>query len=187
MAIHHNDPGMFIEKLVWQAINFPYFLEYDLRMCTNFEFDFDSMNWTDNNLLVTDNIVAKWEEKIGQFWNTPIEPFIPIQMVAQFRRKINSKDFKLFEITFETTLDNGRYYYKCHDGRDFGFATYSGMNKSFYGHGPPYTKQSKKRTGKLSQFSGYRTGPITLFRLNSSNIEQTEQFVLNGQAEHQTG
>lgn len=79
MAIHHNDPGMFIEKLVWQANNFPYFSGSDLRMCTNFEFDFDSMNWTDNNLLVTDNIVAKWEEKIGQFWNTPIEPFIPIQ------------------------------------------------------------------------------------------------------------
>ena len=136
MAIHHNDPGMFIEKLAWQANNFPYFLGSDLRMCTNFEFDFDSMNWTDKNLLETENFEAKWEEKIGQFWNNPlervfpIEPFIPIQMVAQFRRKINSKDFKLFEITFETALDNSRYYCKCHDGRDFGYATYSGMNKS---------------------------------------------------------
>ena len=101
-------------------------------MCTNLEFDFDSMNWTDHNSLKNDYFVAKWEETIGQFWNNregvfPIEPFLPIQMVAQFRRHLNATNFRLFEISFEQVLDNSRYYYKCHDGRDFGYATYSGI------------------------------------------------------------
>ena len=106
-------------------------------MCTNLEFDFDSMNWTDNNSLENDNFVPKWEKEIGQFWNNregflPIEPFIPIQMVAQFRRHLNATNFRLFEISFEHVLDNSRYYYKCHDGRDFGYATYSGITAIAY-------------------------------------------------------
>ena len=53
-----------------------------VHICTNLRFDYEKLEWTDNEFVENRNFTLKWERRFGGFWyNTenmfPIQPYQP--------------------------------------------------------------------------------------------------------------
>ena len=61
---------------------FPTSFAPSLKTCTNIEFDYAKSMWTDGSFTEDASKMAKWKNKIGDFWeNTedsyPVQPYQP--------------------------------------------------------------------------------------------------------------
>ena len=109
-------------------------------MCTNVEFNFKTLQWSDQLLMEQPDFIQKWTSKFGFFWdiwegNFPYQPFIPVIATVGYK---NTGKYSILPpdelrrpdtIIFDSITDNCfQRHFVCHNNSIFQYRTFQGSN-----------------------------------------------------------
>ena len=109
-------------------------------MCTNVDFNFKTLQWSDQLLMEQPDFIQQWTSKFGFFWdrwegNFPYEPFIPVIAAVTYQNTGNYSILPPDElrqpdnIFFGSITDNSfRRHFICHNSTTFKYRTFQGSH-----------------------------------------------------------
>ena len=107
-------------------------------MCTNVDFNFKTLQWSDQLLMEQPDFIQQWTSKFGFFWdrwegNFPYEPFITVIATVTYT---NTGKYSILPpdelrqpdtIAFDSITDNSvQRHFICHNSSTFEYRTFQG-------------------------------------------------------------